>query len=306
MNQRQVGFGVALAALLAVLGPWDVVAAQLSYLETDALPTYGITGTGFTVECLVKVRSIPNNPEGADNPRILRCLSPSATLPTCGGSLQDLWELHFCYENCGGAMVTFVTMSAGICSETRAPWPMGEANGWHHLAATYDGTTQRVYIDGVLLGSQTCAAGFANVTGGKLRVGDPKRAASPPDIAAPFDGQIDEIRIWKVVRTQAEIEANRAAEIPVQPNLVAYWRLNGSGADLVSGQLLTPTGDVSYVPTFLSLGVDISSPGYGIANAGTAANICEPGGGPQAPPTGNSELWPAADPPVRIRGPVGR
>jgi len=275
MNCRQLHCMVAFATVLALFGARFAIAAPPSYLETDARPSYSITPSGFTVECRVKVRSIPDAPGGAwDNPRILRCIIPRSPMPNCGDSRLSAWEILVCYQNCGGAMVTFDIMSAGICTETRAPWPMSDPYGWHHLAATFDGATPKVYIDGVLAGSQPCAAGLVDVTGGRLRVGDPYSGEPLPDIAAPFDGQIDEIRIWKVVRTQAEINANKSVEIPVHPDMVAYWRLNGDGVDLIAGQVLTPTGDVSYVLTPLVQGVDISYPGYPIANAGNQVDIC--------------------------------
>ena len=57
-----------------------------------------------------------------------------------------------------------------------------------------------------------------------------------------FKGRIDEVRIWDLVRTPAEIAANRSMVIPPStPGLVAYWRLDdgpgsNTAAELVGGK----------------------------------------------------------------------
>jgi hypothetical protein len=47
-----------------------------------------------------------------------------------------------------------------------------------------------------------------------------------------YDGGLDEIRMWNVARTQAQIQAAMAVELTgVEAGLVAYWRFNeASGA----------------------------------------------------------------------------
>lgn len=47
-----------------------------------------------------------------------------------------------------------------------------------------------------------------------------------------YDGGLDEIRIWNVVRTDIQIQSQMSFELSgSEPGLVAYWRLNeGIGA----------------------------------------------------------------------------
>ncbi|MCC7035579.1 MAG: hypothetical protein IT179_22395, partial [Acidobacteria bacterium] len=46
-----------------------------------------------------------------------------------------------------------------------------------------------------------------------------------------YNGGLDEVRIWNVVRTAAELQAQRTVELAgTEPGLVAYWRFNeGTG-----------------------------------------------------------------------------
>ena len=96
---------------------------------------------------------------------------------------------------------------------------------WHHLAATCDGTTTIVYVDGVNLGSQT--ESFLNINS----INRPTAVGSQYSGGNNFSGQIDEFRIWTSVRTQTEIRDNMCQTLTgSEPNLFLYYRLNeGSG-----------------------------------------------------------------------------
>jgi hypothetical protein len=92
---------------------------------------------------------------------------------------------------------------------------------WHHIAATFDGTTLKLYVDGVLDGSSTKSF---NTTGTTLRIGQRSLGDAGSEL---FNGTIEELRIWNVARTQAQLLANRFAEIPANSTgLVAYYKMN--------------------------------------------------------------------------------
>jgi hypothetical protein len=222
-------------------------AAPPSYLNVIPLSTYNIDSTGFTVEFWVKVRSLP----GFD-PRIIRVVN-QATFEGCGNPDFSEWELTICHLSCTPGTVYFNTVQQGTCHEMSSNTTIIDSN-FHHIAGTYDDTTMKVYIDGVLKATMSAANVKSIVGGGFLVVGN------ATTLSNPFDGQIDELRIWKVARTQAEILANMSTEISVQPNLVAYWRFNGNSADLVARNNLCSGGDVSYVSGMLGQAVDISEP----------------------------------------------
>ena len=69
---------------------------------------------------------------------------------------------------------------------------------WHHVAVTYNGFTLRVYVDAAL----NSAGGFPlNTTGRTLRIGE----TAVTHGSEPFNGAIDDVRIYSVVLTAAEI-----------------------------------------------------------------------------------------------------
>lgn len=78
-------------------------------------------------------------------------------------------------------------------------------NTWSHLATTYDGSTQKLYVNGVLVGSRL-QAGPIDVSGGALRLGGNLVWGEY------FTGYIDEVRIYNRALSQADIadDAKRA------------------------------------------------------------------------------------------------
>ena len=79
------------------------------------------------------------------------------------------------------------------------------SGAWVHLATTYDGTTQRVFVNGVEV-SNAAVTGTIDVGAGALRIGG-------NDVWAGeyFQGLIDEVRIFNRALTAAEIAAVRNA-----------------------------------------------------------------------------------------------
>ena len=75
------------------------------------------------------------------------------------------------------------------------------AGAWVHLATTFDGTTQRLFVNGVEVSSRA-VAGAIDVGTGALRIGG-------NDVWAGeyFQGLIDEVRVYNRALTAAEIQA---------------------------------------------------------------------------------------------------
>ena len=89
-------------------------------------------------------------------------------------------------------------------------------NVWHHAAATYDGSTWQLYLDGTL-DRDARPGGAARARGDQ----HPARGARHGDELDRrrrrlLPGRVDEARIWNVARSQAEIQATKNTEIGAQ------------------------------------------------------------------------------------------
>ena len=126
-------------------------------------------------------------------------------------------------------------------------WGGGTLPGeWRHLAATYDGTTQTLYLDGVVVASAALNAPLVLSPGDIWALGG--FPMSTGGWASPWHGAIDDVRIWSDVRTQAEI-VNTMCDAPdvSDPDLVAWWPLEGDFLDGgPSGYDGTPVGPVAF------------------------------------------------------------
>ena len=80
---------------------------------------------------------------------------------------------------------------------------------WIHVASTYDGTTLRLYINGVLNASRA-VSGRTCSNSQPLAIGA-KNYTKTGVIEAYFDGRIDDVRIYSRALTAAQIVAVKAA-----------------------------------------------------------------------------------------------
>jgi hypothetical protein len=99
---------------------------------------------------------------------------------------------------------------------------------WTHVAATYSANTVTLYVNGQLVGSSDSApAPLTNMD--NLSLGRAVFSSSSPQFLA---GQLDEVRIWNVVRTGTQITNNFNRLIdPNEPGLVGYWNFDEAGPD---------------------------------------------------------------------------
>jgi hypothetical protein len=141
---------------------------------------------------------------------------------------------------------------------------------WHHLAFTYSSTTKarRIYRDGVLVASGNAVANFSG--GGRLSIG------SVPPLPAFFKGALDEVRIWRTVRTAAEIETNyRRLLNGDEPGLVAYWRFDegtGTAARTTKAGAATFTGVLQGGTAWVDSGIDLGAPASVVTGLGLGTN----------------------------------
>src|SRR6266511_4941888 len=111
-------------------------------------------------------------------------------------------------------------------------------NVWYHAAATYDGATWRLYLNGALEAQLT--VGQPPRSDSIQHAGIATAMTSAPVAAGFFDGVIDEVRIWDHARTQAEIYADLNQELSSGTGLVARWGLNEGTGTVVSDSTVSP------------------------------------------------------------------
>jgi hypothetical protein len=93
------------------------------------------------------------------------------------------------------------------------------ARRWTHVAATYDGTTARFYIDGVAAGAAALASRGNDCTNSLSLGGQRDNAILANGYA--FNGSLDEVRLWSVVRSQSQIASSMNQELRSGTGLLA-------------------------------------------------------------------------------------
>jgi Concanavalin A-like lectin/glucanases superfamily len=205
------------AALLAVS---TALSAQPSgqYLRLQGFPQHGyieipqdvlLDTPAMTVEAWVSVRDANS----------LACSSIAGDGYTTG------WWLGLC----GTTMRSYFDGTASVKSGGVLP---DAPTVWVHIAAVTDGTTRKHYINGNLVfqGPETTARSASTL---------PLRIGSDPNWDFMAAGGIDDLRIWKVARTQAQIRQTMFAPyIPEAEDvtgefqsLEAWYRFEGNAMD---------------------------------------------------------------------------
>lgn len=132
------------------------------------------------------------------------------------------------------------------------------ASNWYHLAATYDGEVLRAYKNGKLYSSNADMSGSPATEDNTLTIG---KHSDPGTSNLCFAGMIDEVRIWNVVRTEAEITANMYKEIGTNSNLKVYYKMNdGTGATTFDNSENGYTGTLQGPPLWKASGA-LAGPG---------------------------------------------
>ena len=157
-----------------------------------------------------------------------------------GDITWDIGEKAWYIDNTTGK-VNFVGRNSGLIYGNRAV----NDGLWHHVAVTWDLTgtnvgTGKMYVDGVDVTTTGAVPYNASQTDlGVFRFGPPNYQTNETGTNF-YQGSLDEIRIWNVARTAAQISANYATEIdPTSTGLVSYYRFNQGTASGTNTSLTT-------------------------------------------------------------------
>ncbi|MEK7254778.1 MAG: LamG domain-containing protein, partial [Bacteroidota bacterium] len=143
---------------------------------------------------------------------------------------------------------------------------------WHHCAATFDGTTLRLYVDGVL---ENSAAKTFNTTGTAFEIGSQIGAGSEY-----LDGKLDELRVWNFAKTQDQILEQKNAQLSgTEAGLVAYYRFNqgianGDNTGLTTLEDASPTNADGTLTGFALTGSTSNWSGPSALGEATGTGCC--------------------------------
>jgi len=135
---------------------------------------------------------------------------------------------------------------------------------------------QRLYVDGILKASGTASASSFNWNT-KILLG----YSNTSPVNKYFNGNMDEVRIWNVARTQCEINTYKNCEIPTTASgLVANYHFN-QGFDATSNSTVTVLNDLSgnsrngALTNFALIGLTSNwvTPGALVTGSTTPANL---------------------------------
>lgn len=114
--------------------------------------------------------------------------------------------------NSGVPNIKWYDNSSALIVNLVSPYPAISNGRWYHIAATYDGTTAKLFIDGIEVASDTPISAPSYDTE-KFLIGatyDSDTPAAPKDY---FDGFIDEVRMWDVALSTNQIREMMNQEI---------------------------------------------------------------------------------------------
>lgn len=123
---------------------------------------------------------------------------------------------------------TFLTgETVGIANDVSTPTATNSilTSGWHHIAFTSNGSYyNKIYIDGNLANMISTSSPVIYNT--KLDLGYRTLAGQ-----LPYSGRLDEIRIWKVAKTQTEIQNYMNTELTGnESNLILYYKMDNTNS----------------------------------------------------------------------------
>ncbi|MCA9962334.1 MAG: CSLREA domain-containing protein, partial [Anaerolineales bacterium] len=144
----------------------------------------------------------------------------------------------------GGADSLFQILNGRMRLFTNTfPWHQANTvvplNAWSHVAVTRDAAgTVTFYLNGVPDGSVT---GTSAPTPGTNNFYIGLQGATCQ--CNGFIGQMDEVRVWNVARTQSEIQATMSQSLTgSEPNLISYWNFDAGSGQTVSDMAGTNDG----------------------------------------------------------------
>jgi hypothetical protein len=208
-----------------------------AYIRVPNNQSFDVTPAGFTVASWFKADPSQPDPTG-----IYDLIDKSHG---SNGSYDDHagWAVQF--FNGGG---THFAVGTG----TSFPWQTADSTGpildntWHHISGTFQGSTIKIYIDGVLKSTVTLSPGETPLSNTRdLFIG--RHYA----LGRYFRGTIDEVRIYNRALSDSEIALLGSVEsggVCTQPpaGMIGWWNGDLTANDSVGGHNGTLAGGATF------------------------------------------------------------
>lgn len=183
---------------------WLKTPTTVSYIECGDLD---ITGDKLTIEATF------NNPSSINTANFHggKIVSKHTNQTNCNYSLMD-YTAEITTQNSG------YVITPPVC--------IPDLNKTYHVAMVYDGSLLKFYRDGILM-SQIAASG--NLIQNNLLTAISQGSAASAGALSQYFGLVNEVRIWKVARTQQQLQQYMDDTLPnptTQTGLLAYYTFN--------------------------------------------------------------------------------
>lgn len=228
---------LSISAGLARPLSWQSLDA-LSFGGTDAYVTFGVAKklglNTFTLECWLRREGTGFTARtGGDGLSAIPLIAKGRGEDD-GGPLDMNYFLGI--EGAGGVLAAdFEDKETGANHPIVGRTPL-RFNTWYHAAFTYDGTVERLYLNGVLEAELAVGKVARNDSIQHASLATAMNSTGTPE--GFFDGKLDEVRIWNYARTALQIADGMRQPISTTAlnaasGLVARWSLNDGGGDIV-------------------------------------------------------------------------
>ncbi|RMH74344.1 MAG: LamG domain-containing protein, partial [Gemmatimonadetes bacterium] len=139
---------------------------------------------------------------------------------------------------------------------TSNPTTIGE---WNHVAVTFDAASQtaKLYLNAALQDSATGITSMNGASGEALKIGT--------DGSSYFQGNIDDVRLWNVARSQADIARHKGRTVEtfeVDNGLVGYWKFDEGILDYVFDLTEHDLDGRTYGPTWTNQKADVRTSAF--------------------------------------------
>jgi len=105
----------------------------------------------------------------------------------------------------GGKPVAGLTLAPSTNSNTFAPTALA-VNTWTHVAQTFDGSTVTLFVNGIQVAATSISGSIQNTT-------NPLEIGSDHIFGQYFQGLIDDVRVYNVALTAAQIQSDMATPV---------------------------------------------------------------------------------------------